>query len=175
MKNKKIGDIVLFSDDTRFMSRAISKVTGSRYTHVGIVSKIYKDSVEISEALNQGFVTNLYYDEYLTEQMNERRILILRTRRKLTDVNKYIDEFKGTSYGFLQLLGILIRRYTGLSLFENGERQVICSEVVARVLYKATNGRLDISKIFKKDFEFITPGDIYLTPNLVVVNENYRN
>lgn len=149
----KKGDVVLFKNQGGFIANSISKVTGSEFVHVGIIFDMNKDSVYIAEAKNKGFILNVYNKKLLNDKS---KYIIKRPKHRLTQIKKVIIQYIGNDYGFLQLLNIMIYRYLHIRLPGDGVDTLICSEVIARVLFDC-NSKINLEKEFDTPFDYITP------------------
>jgi len=162
----KEGDIVLFRKNKSFISKAIAMATGSSYTHVGVIASINKNVVKIAEALDKGFVLTKHTKHLFIDRVKNRELLILSSRKKLTDVKNHILKYLGKPYGFFDLFLILIYIITGKKLAKGTSNKLICSEAVAKVLYDSSHKRLNLSKEFDKPYSYITPDDIFNSKQL---------
>ncbi len=158
----KIGDIVFFRKNESFVSRIISFVTGSSFSHVGIIYDIENKGVVIAEALAIGFNLNYYNTEDFLLKMATGKRLLKTGNLNPKKVKDAIDRKIGRPYGFVDLFRILVYKLTGKTIGEDCSRKLICSEAVARVIYSA-NKRKDLSKEYNKPFDFITPDDIFMS------------
>jgi hypothetical protein len=152
------GDVVLFRKNNSLISKAISFITSSSYTHAGIVYSS-DDEIITAEAQAKGFVLIKRSKEEFYSLIENRDISILRTRFPLQNIKEHIDMMLGTKYGYLDLLKILIYKLTGRKVFKESTKSVICSEAVARLLYMSNN-KIDLSKEFSKPFDLISPDDL---------------
>lgn len=173
IKEFKEGQLILFKvDDTSFISRTISKVTKNEFTHVGIIKEIKCDHLIISEALSNGFVDNNYYIDELDYRISNNmwRVLDFKKKHKHNPekIKEILEELKGKKYSYLQLLAILIRRYTGITIYENGEKRLICSEGAGIFCKKYLN--IDLSKEFDKLMDYITPADISKSKHFKIIS-----
>ncbi|MDX1702096.1 MAG: hypothetical protein R3250_15835 [Melioribacteraceae bacterium] len=167
----KIGDVVLFRGARKsIVSRMISKVTNSQFSHVGIIYSLKSDgSICIAEALWEGFVINHYSKEemyFLFPRLQIKRTNILLGQEK---IQNEIIKYKGISYGFSQLFAIWIHRITGKEIIKNGLQDLICSEVVARVLYDCSGGTINFEKEFGIPFDYISPAQIARSTQLELI------
>jgi hypothetical protein len=134
LKEIKPGDLLLSFNKEALVSKAISEVTGSDFSHVFT----YIGMGKILNAQSNGYVINklshyLNYDKYY---LSLRRPFEDKPRAK-----KFIEESKklrGVDYGFLQLFYIGLLHL--LRLRRNKRVQVdlpgmTCSETVANAMY----------------------------------------
>lgn len=164
----KVGDVILFKSNGNFIEDAICYVTRSEYCHVGIVSEVHQYHIVVAEALTSGFTKRNHGIKALSEKPD--KFTVLRSKKKLTDINKHIDKYLGTTYGFIQLVAILLYRYTGYNVYDNGTKELICSEAVARVLYDSSQQLLNFEEEFLKPYDYITPADIAVSKQLKQVS-----
>jgi len=165
-----INDIVLFRKNNSWISRAIAFVTSSSYTHAGIVYYVGNNEVITAEAQAKGFVLVKRSKEEFDALVNLRSIILLRSRKPLFDMTEDIELMLGTKYGYLDLLKILINKITGKKAFKESTNSIICSEAVARLLYSASDCKVDLSKEFNKGFDLITPDDLNMSKFLKSVS-----
>lgn len=173
MKNKqdRIGDLVLFTDRNSWIMRTISSITNDIYCHAGIVVEIKENSIMIAEALTDEFRPREYSYDQIRSKVASGDMLFLKTDVPMKNVKECIEQYYGTGYGFLQILAILIRKYTGLEFYKNGVRKVICSEAPPRVHYEASGGALDLRISLDKDFDYMTPADLHTCKDYKVAYE----
>lgn len=169
----KVGDVVFFRSDS-IISKLIS-IYNLRYygemgfTHVGIITKVEKDKVLIHEALSNGFVKtkkngklNYYNNDYILKQMEEGSMDVLSTKLKLKNVYKTSEKYIGRPYAWFDIFGIALSflfnfKFTKLT----GADKLICSEAVSRILFDASNKKINLSEEFNKPYDLIAPQDIY--------------
>lgn len=153
--------IVFFAWNT-FYGKLIRFGTKCKYTHVGIIGDENDKEYTIYEALNKGLIRSNYNKQHIEDLINESKVKIKEIEIQFSDSNqikKHCDNYLGNPYDWLSIFNIitytLFRRY---ALNIKGSRLLICSEFVARVLYDLG---LNLSKILNKDYDYITPADIY--------------
>jgi len=157
MNKPIIGDVILCKPNGKAIQNIICKVTKSKYCHVGIITDVSADNKYfiMAEAINNGFVYNSYNTETKLQTAD-----VYRSKRKLYDVSNIINKYIGKPYGWMQLIAILIKKYTGLNISKDGIKHLICSEAVARVLYDASKKKINFEEEFFKPYDYITPEDI---------------
>lgn len=131
------------------------------FSHCGIIGEIDKNKVVVYEALNRGFVKVYYGKTEIDNYIHEGYLNIYRPKYKLSSVKKNCENFLGRSYGWLDIFAIGFYTIFGdyaLKWSANANK-IICSEAVARILYKSNN-KINISKEYNKKFSYITPMDI---------------
>lgn len=163
----KQGDILLYrKNPSNFISRAIAMATGSSYSHVGILSSQNDDSTVVAEALDKGFtLTRNNTIEYM-QRIEDGDVLVLRSKEPLEFIKEYILKYLGRPYGFFDIFAILIYTFTKKMVFKGTANRLICSEAVARILYDASNKKIDFSKEYNKPYSYITPDDIFMSKHL---------
>lgn len=174
----KVGDVVLFNNENGVMSKGIIRYNIREYgesfcTHAGIITEVNYDSVEIFEIVNISGADNYTYTfDYLNEKIENSQIIIRRPKKSLknADIDAICSLYKNVSYGVLDIICILIYGYTGLEISLTNAKKVICSELVSRIL-KNANTSLDISIDLDKDFDLITPQDLYYWDKLKTVSK----
>jgi hypothetical protein len=148
----------------------IAFVTSSSYTHAGIVYDVTDTEVITAEAQANGFILIHRSKEEFYALADLRSITLLRSRKPLFDMTESIELMLGTKYGYLDLLKILINKITGKKAFRESTNSIICSEAVARLLYSASDCKVDLSKEFNKGFDLITPDDLNMSKFLKSAN-----
>lgn len=167
----KPGDVVLFRKNSSFISKAIAFMTSSSYTHAGIIYKVNDEVVITAEAQAKGFYPIKRSIEEFNALIENRNITILRSTSPLTDIEKNIGDMIGEKYGYLSILRIFLNKITGKILFKDSANSIICSEAVARFLYSATKGLIDLTKEFNRPFDLISPDDLNQSRSLKLPND----
>lgn len=171
----KIGQIIFFNYDS-FYSKLIQYYNKKKFgeegpTHIGIISKIKGDFVEIFEAVNKGFIKSDYEKWWLDERIRDKTISIGECKVVLENVEEVCKKYEGIKYGWLDIFGLAMGylinwRIIGIT----GKNAIICSEAVSRILYDASNKKVIIGYSKKEDksnseyplkFDAITPMHIY--------------
>ena len=140
-----------------FYGRVIRKVTGDEWSHIGI-GFTKKDKHIVYEALNKGFVKNEYGKHLDTNKYC--KIIEINTNYSITYIIRELDKLLGKGYDWISIFNIFT-----MSIFKKkfinlkGNRLLICSEAVARALNNLKI--IDLSKELEKEFDYITPQDIY--------------
>ena len=139
----------------------------SGFGHVGIITKVTKDSVQIHEAVSKGFVKSYYPKEFLNGMIAKGTIELKETKIKLKDIEKNADKYLGRPYAWYDIAGVIISFLTGCRFIKiTGTSKLICSEAVARILYDSSDKKINIAKELDKPYDLITPMDIYLSRSL---------
>lgn len=167
----KVGMVIFFNWKNTFskLIRLFNRVkygeTG--WTHVGIITKIEGKSVQIHEALSKGFVKSWYPKKFLNEKIKYNIIEVKSVNKKLFDVEWNANNYLGRGYGWWDIFGIVLSFIFGIkSIKFTGAKKLICSEAIARILYDASNKEIDFQKEYKKNYDLITPQDIYISEYL---------
>jgi len=166
----KIGMILNFAYDGNIFQKAIRwrnyLIYGEKgYSHTGIITDVKNDFIEISEALSQGFISSMYEKWWLEARIKDKTIAIGEATSRLIKVKKHAKKYIGNPYGWLDLWNILLVTLFKIKSktfrFFKGAKYLICSEAVARILYDASNKKINFEKEYKKDYDLIEPMDLY--------------
>jgi hypothetical protein len=167
MVKYKVGDVVQFKNmGNPFMwlvqLHNLIKYRKTGATHSGIITRIEGNDIFISEAISVvPFQEFPYTKEWLDRKIEEGKIWIRRSKVKLTNVTKHAETYWGRKYDWLAIYGIFIKTILGfesrISKKFKGDKFLICSEGVLRILYDASNKKLDLTKEFNKDNDYIAP------------------
>jgi len=162
----KTGNIVFFNWGGFYSSlieRHNKKEYGQKgYTHIGIITKIKKNEVQIHEALSRGFVKSWYPKSFLEDKKKEGKVEIKEINKTLKLVEENADQYLGNSYAWKDIISIIISSIFGFRLLRlTGADKLICSEAVARILYDASNKKINFAEEYDKPYDLITPMDIY--------------
>lgn len=167
----KVGDIVFFKGKSTYSwiiySYNFMKYGEKGYSHVGIITKIKKDTVIIHEALSSGFQANDYEIWWLNNKLKLGDINIRQTKLKLTNVFKNAETYYAKAYAWSDIFFIGLAFLTGFKFSITGANRLICSEAVARILYDSSNKKINFSKEYEKPYDLITPQDVFLSKYLV--------
>lgn len=171
------GQVVLFKGKGVYSSliRLANKIHYPKsldrdWTHAGIISVVDESlgTVLIGEALNDGFVESTFGIGELNTLIQQGKAIIGTPKQELDDVELVIQGYLGSPYGWLNILHIAIYTITGKTAFKFlGAKDLICSEVVCRVLYDCSNKKIDFTKEFGKPYDIITPQDLYVSKQIV--------
>lgn len=144
MKNARPGDIILFKFDNRYwyarpLAHLISRILGSRYTHVGIVADLCHGGVIIEAyfpSVRKMLLRNSFCaDKYTWEIWRPKACSDEIALHALSKAEKYISlpyDVKGLlaitkEFILSGILGVDIRRETKL---KNHNNKYFCSELV---------------------------------------------
>ena len=151
----------------RFYNRMIYNEVG--WSHVAIITEVKDNEVLVHEALSDGFKATYYDKNKLFEEYKSNRCKFGETTIKLKDVKLNAGKYLGKGYAYTDIFFILIKSIIGFNWTITGERRLICSEAIARILYDASNKKIVLGykdksqkkdSEFKKKFDLITPQDI---------------
>lgn len=171
----KTGQAILFNHTGSIFTKLITAFNYLNYkqskcTHAGIVAKIQKGRVLIYEPVNlkEGFLGYWYEEADLDAKLKEGKIIIASPNNYLTHVEKHCEKYAHTKYGILDILSIGLFWATGLKIKTTGAKKLICSEAVVRILYDASNKKINFEKEYNKPYDLITPMDIYLSNQMKI-------
>ena len=151
--------LLFFFNWDNFYSKIITKVTKCDYSHIGIGYFDEKvNAYVIYESINKGFVKSNYNANLNVSKYC--KIVEVKECDKET-IEKIADKYLGIGYDWLTVINIGLIYIFGKSIikYNNGTKKLICSEAVSRVLNDLKI--VDLSLILGKDFDYITPQDIY--------------
>ena len=174
MKFKK-GQIINFAHDgnifmklIRFRNLIVYGCLG--YSHSGIITEVKRDVVKIHEAVNKGFVSTYYPKEWIENRIKEGKVAIGTAKKPLTNVHKHADKYLGKPYGWFDIFNIIfawiIGRNSRFFRYFAGSKALICSEAVARILYDASNKKIDFVKEFGIPYDMIEPQMLYVSKQI---------
>lgn len=129
------------------------------WTHSAIITEVKENKVLVFEALSNGFVSNYYEKSWLSNKIKEGFYIIGETKIALKDVHKHANKYKGTGYGWLDIIHIILYWIFGSKakfLFTHAQA-LICSEAVARILYDASEKKIDFEKEYEIPYDLIEP------------------
>ena len=159
---KEVGLVLLTRSRTLFgfLIRVRNRIIygkGHNWSHTAIISDIKKDDIVIHEALSEGFVeTHINYSEF-EKKIRSGIFTVGKPKATLKDMKKLAKKYEGTGYGFLDIFNIILYWIFGTQakfLF-TGAQRLICSEAVSRILYDASNKKLDFEEEFLIPFDLI--------------------
>jgi hypothetical protein len=161
MVNIQKGDILLYeSYQDRFISNIISKLTDSKYTHIGMACT---DNLEMSIDYN----TNAK----LRPIIFDRNFLILRPQVNEEIVESIIGDIllkENSEYDYLKIVGLFIKLVFRLDIAHlfNIKDRFICTELLIAPFEK--NGALLFDS---EQVESVVPADFLHSPILKVAGE----
>jgi len=124
------ADVFFLIHSKNDISKAIAKVTGSRWSHAGMIMEIGVFATYTIETCDFNVWTN-HFEKYLTDQWVEMEVF--RPKRELPmkeQIVKAAQKTHGTIYGFLQFISLGIRARIS-RLIPNFIRQgIVCNQVV---------------------------------------------
>lgn len=130
-------------------------------THSAIIYNVNKDVIQVAESTEKGFLIGDYDKNWLENVIKEGTVEVYQSKIKLTDIKKNIEKYIKRPYGFLDILAIgtstLFRWVPYVSKKLKGDRFLICSEAVVRVLYDSSNKEVDFEKEYGISFDMVAP------------------
>lgn len=140
------------------------------YSHSGIIIDVKNDFVEIAEALDQGFITDGYSKGWLNERIADKTIAIGESKIPLKNVKKHTEKYIGTPYGWFDIWNIIFATFFKINSrsfrFFKGAKYLICSEAVARILYDASNKKINFEEEFGIPYDMIEPMHLFLSKQI---------
>ena len=163
-------DVIGFSGNS-FVSKAIKKLTNSKWSHCGIVYEVNEKDVTIAEALNEGFVLKKHKRSKLEKKISKGKAIVRRMpkKMKLYYPRKVIQSYLGTKYGHFQILLNAISIVFKKDLIGDKVRSLTCSEAVTVSLFDMTFGKIDIATEFNTTPDFIYPEHVISSIQLIDV------
>lgn len=164
----KTGQIVFFRSNGLY-GKIVSLYNRINYDvpgfgHVGIITEVTEDKVLIHEAISKGFIAGYYSKEYIQEKIDNDKITIGETKEELSYVLEHANNYLGRPYGWMDIVSISLAFFTGFRFLGiTGAKKLICSEAVARILYDASDKKINFESEYDKSFDTVTPMDIYLS------------
>lgn len=172
----KTGQVVLFNNSNSIFTKLITFYNKTTYgfskcTHTGIIAQVEKDRVLIFEPVDiqDGFESYWYEKNWLDEKKKEGKILFVKPNNYVKNIKQICEKYEGIKYGVLDIFSIALFWATGLKLKTTGSKRLICSEAVVRVLYEASDKKIDFEKEFNKPYDLITPMDIFLSQQVSLI------
>lgn len=167
----KVGQ-VLNSRGTSFFMKLVRLRNKIRwgldgFSHSSIIGEVLDDDVIVYEALSKGFVKNKYEKWWLEARIDEGTYIIGTANAKLTKVKTHCEKYLGTPYGWTDIWAIFKYWAFGRNaLVDTDTRALICSEAVCRILYDASNKKIDFEEEWKVPYDEIEPMHIYLSKQI---------
>lgn len=163
----KVGSVLnfrwydnIFGKAIRYYNRLVYKTDG--FTHTAIVIDIKEGYYTIAEALGSGFTISDYEDWWVEGKIKEGYIFVGEPKYDLVAVKSLAQKYEKTRYGYI-FLPLIFLFGEKAKWATDGTKSLICSEAVARLLYDASEKKINLSEEFKKSYDLITPHDIYLS------------
>ena len=144
----------------RWKNQRIDKTNG--YTHTAIIGEANPGYCVVYEAGQKGFSKSNYDNSWLNNKLAEGYLEVGETIIAVRDVKKYCEKYLGTPYGFSTIFLIAIYFLLGKKAINvsDGVKTLICSEAICRVLYDASDKKVDFMAEFGKPFDTIEPQDL---------------
>jgi len=181
----KEGDVVAFSNIDGWYMKLINLGNQIHFkgdaakigiTHVGIIKNFANDAdgtacAIISEALGSGVVSSPYPLWWLNARVLDERIRVFRPRQQVNTISIYCEKYEGVPYDWASIvaLGYSILTQRKIWYYESlkGPKTQFCSEFVLRVLYDASDGKIDLQKEFNRDFDMLMPMHFYYSDQFI--------
>lgn len=161
MKVIKIGFSASFP--RTFITNIIMNTMDTNYSHTYIR---LMDSNTVFEADWEG-TTVKPYDLWDNANKVILEVPVEITDERYEELMQFIVKYKGTPYGYLQLVRILLDKLGLGRKYDNGTKAFICSELVARALG-------DILGILEEDLDKITPRHIFELAAQLKMNQQVK-
>lgn len=157
-----------------WISDAVKVASQSHWSHTGIILDVSDDKVTLLESLTPGGPTVTYYTkEFLYGLYKNKTIEILNFGLKNDNSDEILAKYKNQriTYGYESILAILLIKL-GFSTKFNIVGTMICSELVSRLIYDLSDGKIALGynpgaedKNSEYDIEFwrIEPSHISLS------------
>lgn len=102
---------------------------------------------------SHGTVHLVSFDKWAAKNVRVTEVAISMSKEEMIAFVKYAYARLQVKYSFLNIIGIFLKRVTGIKFFNDGGKAYICSELAAEAL----KNKLPITK----DLDYVTPLDIY--------------
>ena len=144
----------------------------TKYTHVGKIVKVNKDSYIIAEATGKGYVFNEYKKNYIDRLVKQNYFLIKRPTHKLTNVYKEASKLEDRQYGWMSIVRIGISTLGKLVPFGKyvtyiplvnklidkiTDKHLICTEANAKIDYICSGKKINMSEEFNVSKDRLMP------------------
>ncbi len=165
------GQVVNFAKYDSIYQKLIAfgnmiKYGSKGFVHSGVIGEVKKDEVVIYEAIDKGFVKSTYSKAYMRDKIELREIWIGKPTKPLRNVKKHAEKYLGRPYGWFDIFSIVLSLFTRKTEGITGAKHLICSEAVARILYDASDKKIDFVKEFGKSYDLIEPMDLYISKQI---------
>ncbi|MCK5018483.1 MAG: hypothetical protein KAS32_15595 [Candidatus Peribacteraceae bacterium] len=171
MVDFKVGQLIFFNFDNIFGNIIkiynLSKHGEFGWTHVGIISKVRKDAIQIHEAGSKGFVKGWYSKDAVEDWYDTGLVDLIDTKIKTINLEWYADQYLGRPYAWHDIIGICLSYLFGWKFLKiTGASKLICSEAIARLLYDVSDRKINFEEEYDKPYDLITPMDLYNSKQL---------
>ena len=160
----EIGDILLTRSRTIFgrlirLRNSWIYGKGHNWSHAAIITELKEREVVIYEALSKGFIETHIERTQFNNQIRKGQFTVGKTRSKLRDVKELAKKYEGRGYGFLDIAHIILYWIFGTEakFLSTGAQRLICSEAVSRILYDASDKKINFEKEFMIPYDLIEP------------------
>jgi uncharacterized protein YycO len=156
MKNLKIGFSSPINNPFPIFSYAIKQAYNTKYSHTYLKFRsesIDRDIIYESVGVGVRFIGSTEWENH-AEVIEEFQLTV--TDEQYIKTMQFCVDHAGKKYGKKQVIGIYIAKLFRMkkNIFKNDDDEQICSEIVGRLLS-------DLGYVFDKDFDLLTPKDIY--------------
>lgn len=173
----KVGQVLNFAYKGNLIQKIIMWANQKHYgfkgfTHSAIIGGfVNKDGVEcaiVYEALNKGFTKSYYELWWLEQRFDKGEMDVGNAKKPLHDVWKYCEKYIGTPYGWIDIFRIAKFYLFGSKVVDDDKKvqDLICSEAVARILYDASDKKIDFEKEFDIPYDYISPMDLEVSKQI---------
>lgn len=181
MKHKfKTGQMLNFSTNTIFgllikfhnKLKFRGKDLAFNPTHIGIISNVTKDTVEVFEALNSGTTFTIYPKDKLNRLLDNNKLKIIESKKQLKNVKKVCSKYNNIRYGKLKtFIAITLNLFSKrlATKIPDTTSDLICSEVVARVCYDCSDKKVNFEKEYNITYHLVTPAHIHFSNQVKVL------
>lgn len=133
----EVADVIFFKRTDNFVSKTISLLTSSEFTHVGLITSAPSEG-------NHGIIIEA--DRFIRTRQREftfdpnlhaiYRVPNLTDKQK-EDIVSFAISMEGSRYDYLQILGFIIRLLFKLNIGNlfNRANYLICSELIDKAYY----------------------------------------
>lgn len=162
------GNVLLWKNTT-WIDKAIRIWDFLKYGRLGyshssiIIGQASSTEYIVAEEDEKNFTISNYAKSYFNSKIAKGQLTV-----KTANVPLDLDLLSSTAHKWLGTLYGYFEDFEDVFNFKisDGLLSMNCSEAVSRLLYVASGKNLDLSKEFKKDFDFITPTDISMSKQL---------
>lgn len=148
----EISVVIIRENKPDFVSRAIMAWTGAPYSHIAICYNL-EGTDYLFHAYGKG-VCNDRMDTYMQDHQN-MGMKKIKLRCQPEEFLGYVSGAVGKDYSEAQFLGFIFPYKWILKLVGDGEKEMVCSELVSRVLAKFGG------YTFAEDFDFLDPKEVW--------------
>jgi len=165
--NYQVGDILLYNNiGDGFLRWAFGELiqytTSSKYVHTALyLGDSEKFGPIVAESIASGFLVKTQ-GNFGHRQLRYQNGL---SKKQKSQIIYNSLSMSGFSYGYVDLIKILIYEITGQSIYNSSTKKLTCAEAIARVYQK-----IGIKLVAKKDYDLVYPSDITESKELVEIS-----